>query len=156
MARPNAFGYVSIGNTQVSFAENIQIKESGRSRTSEFNIVGRQHTLFAQLGAFSRQYTITFNLTQRSDTLDMLNAIRRSTYSQDTINLPVVSVRYGEAFAGAGAGAVKGICKSYNITIDEQAGYNGTIPNRVRVTMVLSEITTPRPSGGIIVPTTPG
>ena len=106
--------------------------------------------MFAQLGAFSRQFTLSFNLTRRSDTPSLLNSIRKSTFAQNTISLPEVSVSYGGVFSG-----IKGICKSYSITIEEMAGYTGDVPNRVKVTMVIAETRKPA-LGGIIQPTTPG
>lgn len=154
MAREASFGFVSISGGTVSFAENIQIKESGRSRTADYHIVGKQYTMFAQLGAHSRQFMLSFNLTHRSNVLGLLAAIRNSTFAQNGLVLPTISVNYGGAFSG-----IRGICKNYNIQIDEMAGYRGNIPNRVRVTMTIAETSAPSVGGGgggFSGPTTPG
>lgn len=134
-----SLGSVSIGTNSIDFAENVQIKEMGRPRLAEYRIIGKQHTVYGQLGAESRQFTLSFNLTHRDNVGDFLRAIRTSTFAQDGLSLPEVTAVYGAGFA-----SIRGICKNYNITIDESAGYSQEgHANRYKIMMSIAETNKP-------------
>ena len=133
-----ALGYVSIGGGSVSFVENIQIKESGRPRLAEYRVIGKPHTVYGLLGSESRNVTVSFNLTHRDNAGGLLRSIRKSTFASGGGSLPTVRVSY------SGFSNIKGICKNYSISIDEQAGYSsGGHANRYKVTMMISETQKP-------------
>ena len=121
------------------FVENIQIRESGRPRLAEYRVVGRQHTVYGLLGAESRQFTLSFNLTRQDGAGALLSAIRRSTFAAGGGEIPTVRAAYSAGFTG-----IRGICKNYNISIDEGAGYSSAgHANRYKITMIVAETQTP-------------
>jgi len=134
-----SLGSISIGGNSIGFAENVQIKETGRPRLAEYRVIGKQFTVYGQLGAESRQFTLSFNLTHRDNVSSSLRAIRTSTFAQNGVKLPKVTAVYGAGFSG-----ISGICKNYNISIDEAAGYSQSgHANRYKIMMVIAETSKP-------------
>jgi len=126
-----SLGYLSIGGSGSTLAENIDIRETGKPRLAEYRIVGKRHTMYGDLGAESRQWTLSFNLT-RGQNYSLIGKIREGVYGE---KLKVVLGGYANSFG------IKGIIKSYTIGIEDGAGFAaGGIPNRFKVTMNISEV----------------
>ena len=138
-----SLGSISIDNVAINFAENVMVREVGRPRLSEYRVIGKQHTVYGQLGAESRQFTLSFNLTRHDNIDEFLKAIRQSTFSSGSSfdqRLPTVIIAYGAAFQ-----SIRGICKSYNIGIEEKAGYDEKgHANRYNITMQIAETQKPK------------
>lgn len=133
-----SLGAIAIGSKVYTFVENIDIRETGRLRLAEYRIVGRRHTMYGDLGADSKQWTLSFTITRNGAGMPagesaqgLINSLRFGVYGSSA---KVVVGAYADSYS------IKGIIKSYTISHEDAAGYTGKTPNRYKVTMVIGEV----------------
>jgi hypothetical protein len=125
------------------FFENPIITQSKEARLISYDLINQNSTLFSHVGAKAREISLTMTLTI-PHIMRSINSIENSQRLLKTLSTETEKKRFGakNILNPVEYVDVPCICKSYNITVEEAAGYDlkTLLPNRIVIQLDLAEL----------------